>query len=106
MTVAVTQADAIRFIEHALRNWRHVPRISADELEDLRDGLQHFAARAIEQARAEAVEEAARVADDHVERLSASALRMWTVQVAKAQLAARIAAAIRSLSAPLAGGEG
>lgn len=101
----VTQADrdaAGRVWEAAAADFENPGEPPWDELE----ALSYAFAEHREQARAEAVEEAARVADDHVERLSTSALRMWTVQVAKAQLAARIAAAIRSLSAPLAGGEG
>jgi hypothetical protein len=36
----VTRDDAIRLIENGMRNWPHIPRISEDDLEDLRASLE------------------------------------------------------------------
>lgn len=36
----VTRDDAIRLIESGMRNWPHIPRIDADDLEDLRASLE------------------------------------------------------------------
>ncbi|QCM10316.1 hypothetical protein CFBP6625_08125 [Agrobacterium tumefaciens] len=41
----VTQAEAIGFINTAMRNWRHVPRVDADDLHDLARELQSFSDR-------------------------------------------------------------
>lgn len=38
---AVTKADAVKFIESAFRNVE-LPPLSADDIEDIRDGLEHF----------------------------------------------------------------
>lgn len=34
--------QAIRFIETACRNWRHVPPLSSDDIADVADALTHF----------------------------------------------------------------
>lgn len=41
----VTQDEAIGFINTAMRNWSHVPKLDADDLRDLAEELQRFSER-------------------------------------------------------------
>jgi len=41
----VTQDEVIGFINTAMRNWSHVPKLDADDLRDLAEELQRFAER-------------------------------------------------------------
>lgn len=41
--VTVTQADALKFLEGATRNWRKMPKLSAEDVEDVADALHWFA---------------------------------------------------------------
>lgn len=40
--LSVTRADATSFLESAVRNWSHVPRLSNDDLDDVAGALQSF----------------------------------------------------------------
>ena len=59
-TTEVTQADAISFLESAVRNWKFVPNLSTDDVQDVADALSRFAAKhraqALAQGRLEGVE--------------------------------------------------
>lgn len=52
----VTRDDAIRLIENGMRNWPHIPRISEDDLEDLRASLEGIVRRHRQSAIAELCE--------------------------------------------------
>jgi hypothetical protein len=52
--VPVTQADAIRFLETAVRNWSHVPVLSNSDVDDVRSALQAFARHRLAHAKEQA----------------------------------------------------
>ena len=45
MSIEITEADAIKFLEGAVRNWSRVPRLSHDDLNDVRVELERFISR-------------------------------------------------------------
>ena len=45
----VTQQDAVKFLEGAVRNWSHVPRLSNEDIEDVRVELERFILSAVKE---------------------------------------------------------
>ncbi|WP_313326207.1 hypothetical protein [Sphingobium yanoikuyae] len=43
MAIAVTKDDAVKFLENACRNWKHVPRLSNEDIADVMVALAGFA---------------------------------------------------------------
>ncbi|WP_313231894.1 hypothetical protein [Sphingobium yanoikuyae] len=46
MAVGVTRDDAVKFLEQACRNWRHVPKLSNEDITDVMVALAVFARKA------------------------------------------------------------